>query len=334
MSTSHHSKTGILLSNLGTPAAPTSQAVRQYLADFLWDPRVIEIPRPLWWLILHGIVLRIRPRRSAALYKKIWTPAGSPLLVNSQKIKIALQHALDSQTGIHESNTQTEYHVALGMRYGNPSIKDALNELRTANVSRIIILPLYPQYSATTTASTFDAVAQVLKNWRAIPELQLIDNYHQHPAYISAIAAAIKNYWQQHGEEDYLLFSFHGLPKRCVTLGDPYQQQCYTTVQLVAAQLQLSAERFMVAFQSRFGAAEWLQPYCDKTLQNLPKQGHKKVAVICPGFAADCLETLEEIAQLNRQLFLDAGGEKFTYIPALNDSAAQILLLNKLIYHS
>lgn len=315
---------GILLTNLGTPTAPTTAAVRRYLAEFLADPRVVEIPRPLWWLILHGIVLRIRPRRSAALYRKIWTTEGSPLLVNSQRLTNALQ------TELANNNCK----VVLGMRYGKPAIAQALNELRAHAVKRIIILPLYPQYSAATTASTYDAVAATLKNWRAIPAIQLLNSYYDQPLYIAAIANSIRNYWQTHGQNDHLLFSFHGLPKRCIELGDPYQQQCYATAQLVAEKLQLALEHWSVAFQSRFGAAEWLQPYCDKTLQAMPTQGKKNVAVICPGFAVDCLETLEEIAQQYRTLFLQAGGESFNYIPALNDSTEQVALLKQLILTS
>lgn len=307
--------TGILLTNLGTPSAPTAKAVRKYLAEFLWDPRVVEIPRPLWWLILHGVVLRIRPKKSAKLYQQIWTATGSPLLVNSQRLADKLQKQLGDK-----------FKVALGMRYGEPSIASALEQLRQHKVDRVVVLPLYPQYSAATTASTFDAIAAVLKKWRYVPELNFMQQYFDHPDYIAAIADSIR---QQYKSDSHLLFSFHGLPKRCTDLGDPYQQQCQTTAQLVAAQLQLSSDKYSVVFQSRFGAAEWIKPYCDETLRNLPKQGIKNVTVVCPGFAVDCLETLEEIAQQNREIFLQAGGENFHYIPALNDSAAHVVMLAK-----
>lgn len=314
---------GVLVTNLGTPTAPTTAAVRTYLAEFLSDSRVVEIPRPLWWLILHGIVLRIRPKRSAALYQKIWTPEGSPLLVNSQKLVNALQ-----QKFVIENNNSIK--IVLGMRYGQPSIEQALQTLQQANCNKILVLPLFPQYSAATTASVFDAVAKVFRKWRALPELKMLTQYYKHPAYIAAIADSIQQHWQQHGQQ-HLLFSFHGLPQRCVELGDPYQQQCLATAQLVVEQLQLPQEKYSVVFQSRFGRAQWLQPYCDKTLQAMPAQGIKNVSVICPGFAVDCLETLEEINQLNREIFLNAGGEIFHYIPALNDSAMQANLLKAII---
>lgn len=309
--------TGILLANLGTPSAPTRKAVRKYLAEFLWDPRVVEIPRPLWWFILHGIVLRVRPKKSAKLYQQIWTAEGSPLLVYSQRLAVALQRQL-----------QDKAIVVLGMRYGEPSIENALNQLHEQRVDRIIVLPLYPQYSATTTASIFDAVAAAFKKWRYLPKLDFIQQYFDQPDYIQAITDSI---CQQYNPEHHLIFSFHGLPQRCVELGDPYQQQCQKTAELIAANLQLSKANYSVVFQSRFGAAEWLKPYCDVTLRELPKKGIKQVSVVCPGFAVDCLETLEEIAQQNREIFLQAGGEEFTYIPALNDSVAQVDILKKLI---
>lgn len=309
--------TGILLANLGTPSAPTHKAVRKYLAEFLWDPRVVEIPRPLWWFILHGIVLRVRPKKSAKLYQQIWTAEGSPLLVYSQRLVMALQKQL-----------QDKAVVVLGMRYGEPSIENALNQLHEQRVDRIIVLPLYPQYSATTTASIFDAVAAAFKKWRYLPKLDFVQQYFNQPDYIQAITDSI---CQQYNPEHHLIFSFHGLPQRCVELGDPYQQQCQKTAELIAANLQLSKANYSVVFQSRFGAAEWLKPYCDVTLRELPKQGTKRVSVVCPGFVVDCLETLEEIAQQNREIFLQAGGEEFAYIPALNDSVAQVDILKKLI---
>ncbi len=317
-------KIGVLLTNLGTPSAPTPNAVRRYLAEFLWDPRVVEIPRPLWWLILHGIILRTRPHRSAKLYQKIWTDQGSPLLANSHRLAGAVQQQIDLRSEI-------SFKIALGMRYGEPSIADALNNLRQQEIDRLLILPLYPQYSAATTASTFDAVSKTLQTWRRIPEITMISQYHVKPDYIAAIAASIQQQRTQISEPHHLLFSFHGLPQRFVDAGDPYQQQCHATVQKIAEKLQLSKEQWSIAFQSRFGKAQWLQPYCDKTLERLPAEGKKNVAVICPGFAVDCLETLEEIAMQNRDIFLAAGGENFHYIPALNHSAAHVDMLTQLI---
>lgn len=311
---------GILVTNLGTPASPTASALRKYLAEFLWDPRVVEIPRPLWWLILHGIVLRVRPKKSAQLYQKIWTPEGSPLLANSQK--------LVNQLNLQLTSLSTEFKVVLGMRYGNPSIAAALAELKQHDVKQIIVLPLFPQYSAATTASTFDAITETVKNWRYIPSIKFISHYFDHASYIDAMAENIR---AQHNSKHHLLFSFHGLPKRCIELGDPYQQQCQTTAKLIAEKLQLPPEQYSVAFQSRFGYAEWLQPYCDETLRSLPKQGIKRISVVCPGFAVDCLETLEEIAQQNREIFLNAGGETFHYISALNDTDTHAEFLTQLI---
>ena len=306
-------KTAVFLVNLGTPQAPTAKALRRYLAEFLWDPRVVEIPRPIWWIILNMFILPLRPRRSAKLYQKIWTPEGSPLLINSQKLAENLQKKLGDKT-----------RVVLAMRYGQPSIKSALDKMREQGIQHFIVIPLYPQYSAATNGSIFDAIAKQLKKWRHVPELYFLSNYYYLPSYIDAIAGSIENYWQEHGKDHYLLFSFHGIPKRNVQLGDPYQAECEATVKQVAEKLKLSATQYQLVFQSRFGPAEWLQPYCDETLKKLPSQGIKKVAVICPGFAVDCLETLEEIAEQNQELFLQAGGESYHYIPALNDSVEHI----------
>ncbi len=314
------SKIGILLVNLGTPDAPTPVALRRYLGEFLADPRVTELPRWLWWLILHGVILRIRPRRAAKKYQTIWTKNGSPLLSISQTQAKALAIALGDK-----------FTVALGMRYGNPSIAAGLEKLRQANSQRIVVLPLYPQYSGSTTGSTFDAVAEVLQTWRRVPDLGFISHYHDEPAYIQALVAHIKTYWAKHGIPDKLLFSFHGVPKRFVIAGDPYFDQCQKTAQLVAAQMNLSEEKWALVFQSRFGREEWLKPYTDHTLTALGKAGLKRVDVICPGFAADCLETLEEINQENRQVFLKAGGQEFHYIPALNDKSEHIQALVALL---
>ncbi|MFZ1827613.1 MAG: ferrochelatase [Candidatus Competibacteraceae bacterium] len=315
--------TGILLTNLGTPDAPTPSALRRYLAEFLWDSRVVEIPRLLWWLILHGVILRIRPARSAHKYQTIWTPDGSPLLAISRRQTAAL-------AAILKQCCPGPVRVALGMRYGNPSIATALSELRTAGAQRLLVLPLYPQYSAATTASTFDAVAAELRTWRWLPELRFIMQYHDDPAYLGALATHLRRARvEQPGER--LLFSFHGLPKRNLLAGDPYHCQCHKTARLVAERLGLAPEQWAVAFQSRFGRAEWLQPYTSALLTDWAQAGVKSVDVVCPGFAADCLETLEEIALENRQMFLDAGGERYRYLPALNDTPEHITALAGLI---
>lgn len=311
-------KVGILLTNLGTPDAPTASALRRYLGEFLADPSVTELPRWLWLPILHGIILQVRPKRSAKLYQKIWTAAGSPLLVTSQTQMTALTERLPVT-------------FALGMRYGRPSIAEGLAKLQQAQVHHIIIFPLYPQYSSATTGSTFKAISTVLKQWRWIPEIHFIADYHDHSAYIEALATSIQAYWQTHGQPEQLLFSFHGTPQRFSLAGDPYHQQCLTTAQLVASQLALPEHRWQVTFQSRFGREAWLQPYTDHTLQALAQQGTRRVDVICPGFAADCLETLEEIDQENRQLFLAEGGQTFHYIPALNASPAHIHALEAIL---
>lgn len=330
MSTS--AKIGILLVNLGTPSAPTPIAVKRYLSEFLSDPRVVQIPRLLWWPILHGIVLRVRPKRSAALYQKIWTQDGSPLLIHSQQLRQALQENLNKVFNVnHDDDSQHQVSVALGMRYGEPSIAQALATLQRNKPQHLIILPLYPQYSISTTASTFDAINKVLKNWRHIPEIQFISQYHQEASFLTAWTEHIKKHWLQSSEDNHLLFSFHGLPQRMVDAGDPYQQQCHTTAQAIAESLQLKPEQWGIVFQSRFGRAKWLTPYCDKTLQSMPQQGKKNVTVVCPGFAVDCLETLEEIAMQNRKIFLEAGGENFTYIPALNATEPHVKMLSKII---
>lgn len=315
---------GVLITNLGTPDAPTPDALRRYLGEFLWDPRVIEMPRPLWWLILHGIILRIRPRRAARAYESVWSAEGSPLLAISRRQAEALKQALSA-------SLPGPVKVALGMRYGNPSIASALEELRAANVRRLLVLPLYPQYSASTTASTFDAVADVLKGWRWLPDLRFVTHYHDHPAYLDALAASIRTHREQHPGEAKLLFSFHGLPKRYLLAGDPYHCECHATARLVADRLGLRAEDWQVAFQSRFGREEWLKPYTDHLLKSWGKAGIARVQVVCPGFSADCLETLEEIAEQNREFFLHAGGKQFEYIPALNDSAEHIGALAQIV---
>jgi len=316
-----------LLINLGTPAAPTSAAVRRYLAEFLWDPRVVEQPRALWWLVLHGIILPLRPRKVARNYARIWTKQGSPLLIHSQNQARALQAQLDA-------SCPERFQVSLAMRYGQPTIDHGLQQLQAAGARRLVVLPLYPQYSATTGGTAFDAVSQVLHSWRWVPDLRFIAHYHDEQTYIRALAASIREYWQQHGQADKLLFSFHGLPQRYFRAGDPYFCECHKTARLLAETLQLNAERWQLTFQSRFGREPWLQPYTDHTLRELARAGTRHVQVVCPGFSADCLETLEEIDEENRALFLNAGGERFDYIPALNDRPDHIDMMRQLIENS
>lgn len=310
-------KLGILLVNLGSPDAPTPSAVRRYLAQFLSDPRVIEANRFLWWFALHGIILRIRPSRAAKAYQKVWTDNGSPLVHISKLQTLAIQKKLE---------TRFRGHVIadLAMTYGNPSIESGLQALRKAGARRLLILPLYPQYSATTTAAVFDEVTRVLQGWRWLPDFRMINHYHDHPKYIEALASSIKKQWQENDRGELLLFSFHGIPVRYINHGDPYFCHCQKTARLVADKLALNPDEWKVVFQSRFGREPWLEPYCSVTLQGLPQSGIKKVDVVCPGFAADCLETLEEIQLENKALFIEAGGETFNYIPCLNDSQEHI----------
>ncbi len=313
--------------NLGTPDAPTKKALRVYLKEFLSDPRIVETPFPrwVWWLILNGVILNIRPKRSAAAYASIWDEVGpgSPLMAISKQQHRAIADYLQAEN--------IEVVTELAMRYGNPSIKHGLRQLKKQNVDRLLVLPLYPQYSASTTASIFDAVTAELQTWRLIPETRFINHYHDDPAYISALADSVQQHWQQHGQPDQLLMSFHGVPKRYLINGDPYHCECHKTGRLLAEQLGLNQDQYQVTFQSIFGREEWLKPYTMDTLKALPAAGHQHVQVICPGFAADCLETLEEIAVENKGYFTEAGGATFSYIPALNSSAQHIELLGQLI---
>jgi len=316
-------KTGVLIVNLGTPAAPTPSAVRHYLNEFLSDPRVIDKPRWLWWFILHGIILRIRPFKAAHAYKQVWTEQGSPLLTISQSQTQKLQSALTKK--------YKTVSVSLGMRYGSPSIASGLKQLQKDNVNNIIVLPLYPQYSATTTASTYDAIAQALKSWRYLPGIHFINHYHDNLLYIQALADSIRTCWNAKPQPDKLLMSFHGLPKSYLKAGDPYFCECQKTARLLAEELNLNHDEWAISFQSRVGVEEWLTPYTEKTLEEWGQQGIKSVDVVCPGFSADCLETLEEIDMQNRDVFLNAGGESYHYIPALNDSEKHIEMMLSLV---
>lgn len=305
-------KTAILYCNLGTPEAPTAPALRRYLAEFLGDGRVVEIPKAIWALILHGIILRVRPAKSAAKYASIWTAQGSPLLVHTQAQARGLQQAL----------TARGHHVVVrhAMRYGQPAIAAELDALRTEGTTRVLVLPAYPQYSGTTTASVFDAIYRWGLRMRHLPEMRFINRYHDDAGYIAALAAQVRRHWQQHGQGEVLVMSFHGVPERTLQLGDPYHCECMKTGRLLAEALGLPRSKVRITFQSRFGKAKWLEPYTEPTLIELAQQGIRKVDVVCPGFTADCLETLEEIQQEAREAFIHAGGESFQYIPCLNDS--------------
>src|SRR5574340_530931 len=305
-------KTGILLVNLGTPDAPTPKAVRAYLKEFLSDPRVVEMPRAIWWLILNAIILNTRPKKSAAKYASIWLKEGSPLRVYTEKQASLLQ-------GYLSQRTKAPYAVAHAMRYGNPSIPAVLRKLKEQSCQRILVEPIYPQYAASTTATVCDIVFDELKQMRNIPALRTIRNFHDDPGYIKALANSINDYWMRHGRPEKLLMSFHGLPKYTLEKGDPYHCECQKTARLLAEQLGLKPEQYAVSFQSRLGNAEWLKPYTAATLRELGRQKLKRLDVVCPGFVADCLETLEEIALEGKQEFLHAGGGEYHYIPCLND---------------
>jgi len=319
---------GVLLTNLGTPDDPSPGAVRRFLAEFLSDPRVIEAPRWRWWPILHGVILRIRPRPSAAAYRAVWSEQGSPLLAISRRQAEALSRRL---AGAFPAPLR----VALGMRYGRPGLTDALEELRGAGCDRLLVLPLYPQYSATTTASTFDAASAALSRWRWLPELRFVSHYHDDPGYVAALAASVREAWTRDGAPDRLLLSFHGIPERYFRAGDPYYCHCQKTARLLRERLgdRLGPERvpMTVAFQSRVGREAWLRPYTDEVLREWGREGAGRVDVLCPGFAADCLETLEEIAIRNREDFVAAGGGELRYLPALNDRRDHVDALADLV---
>jgi ferrochelatase len=304
----------VLLCNLGTPDAPTAPALRRYLAQFLADPRVVEIPRLVWLLILHGIILRVRPAKSAAKYATVWTPDGSPLKVWTEKQAKLLQGCL-GERGLR-------VRVAYAMRYGQPAIAATLDALKRDGVRRVLVLSAYPQYSGATTASVIDDVARWALQTRHVPELRFVNRYHDDAGYIAALAQSVREHWQREGRGDKLVMSFHGMPERTLHLGDPYHCECLKTGRLLAEALGLKDGEWLVTFQSRFGKAKWLEPYTEPSLVKLAQGGLKSVNVICPGFSADCLETLEEIDQEAREAFLAAGGAQFSYIPCLNDHPA------------
>ena len=305
--TPESNKTGVLLVNLGSPDAPTTSALRRYLREFLSDPRVVNIPRFIWWLILNCLVLPFRPGKSVKAYRKIWTEQGSPLVVNSTCLGKEIAVQLDDSI-----------QVAVAMRYGKPSIGSKLDTLKKDQIRRLIVLPLYPQYSSTTTASVFDETFALLSQWEQLPALNFINDYHLNFAYIQAVANSITDFWNQYTRGEILLMSFHGLPANSLKLGDPYFHQCHASASLIAEKLGLHEKRWQIVFQSRFGKAEWLKPYCVEVLQQLPQQGIKKIDIVCPGFSVDCLETLEEIAITNKKVFIQAGGQSYQYISALN----------------
>lgn len=315
---------GVLLINLGTPDEPTHGAVRRYLREFLSDPRVVELPRALWLLVLYIVILPFRPSRSARAYQKIWTDQGSPLLRISEDIASSLQEKLSQRFA-------GPVHAQLGMSYGRPSIPAALDRLYAEGAKRIVVLPLYPQYSSTTTGSVFDATTAMLSQRRWVPELRFINHYHDSPGYIAALAASVTDHWDQHGRGDKLLLSFHGIPKQTLINGDPYHCQCLKTARLLANSLQLDDEDWLFAFQSRLGRGEWLRPYADETIAELGRGGLGNLDVLCPGFAADCLETLEETAMQNRDIFRESGGGDPRYIPALNARDDHVAFLARLI---
>jgi ferrochelatase len=319
---------GVVLVNLGTPESPTPDAVRRYLAEFLSDPRVVEIPRLVWKVILHGIILRVRPKKSAHAYASVWTDQGSPLRAISQ----ALTQKVEEQLARRVPGPVS---VVLAMRYGNPAIDPVLRQLQEQGMERLLVLPLYPQYSGATTGSVADAVFASLSRWRWVPELRFMGAYHDDPDFILAVADSIRSCRESHGQGDKLLISFHGMPRATLTAGDPYFCHCHKTARLIAEELGLEEAQWEMAFQSRFGRAAWLQPYVVERLETLPSEGVRHLTVVCPGFASDCLETLEEIAMQGRDSFIAAGGERFDYVPALNSDAAHVdLQVSRILQHA
>lgn len=317
---------GVLLVNLGTPDDCDIKSVKKYLKQFLSDPRVVEANPIIWWLFLNIVLLNTRPKKTAAAYQAIWTKEGSPLLKISERQSRALQHELDRQYG------KSNYVVELGMTYGKPSIPSAMQNLKQAGCNKLIVLPLYPQYSGSTTAAVFDVVASELKTWRQIPELRTINSYYDHHAYIDALALSVENYWAKNVQAEKLIMSFHGIPEEYIDNGDSYYFECQQTAKLLAERLNLKEDQWMLTFQSRVGPKQWLKPYTDHSLKDLAsKQNVKSVQLICPGFSVDCLETLEEIAMENKETFLSNGGEQYDYIPCLNDDTNHINMMQDLV---
>ncbi|GAB5413273.1 MAG: ferrochelatase [Congregibacter sp.] len=321
---SSEGRIGVLLTNLGTPEAPEKQALKPYLKQFLSDPRVVEVPRLLWWFILNGIILNVRPARSAEAYRTVWTERGSPLLLHTKDQSDALAQRMEAA---YEGRVIVDF----AMRYGQPSVESAVQSLIDRGARQLVVLPLYPQYSGPTTGSTFDALAADFSKRRWLPDLQFIASYHDQPGYIAAIAQSVRDHWAEHGRADKLLFSYHGEPRRYLDEGDPYHCQCHKTTRLVAEALGLEEGEYLSSFQSRFGREEWLKPYTDETLKELARGDMSSVQVVCPGFSSDCLETIEEIGEENRDYFLEAGGERYEYIPCLNATAAHIDFLQALV---
>lgn len=319
-----NSNVGVLLVNLGTPSAPTARAVSSFLREFLSDSRVVDLSPILWWFILNGVIVPLRSGKVARNYREIWHSEGSPLLVNSLLQRDKLQLLLNQEQ-------KNSFVVELGMTYGQPSISSGLKKLRDQGIRKFLIFPLYPQYTATTTAAVFDAVNRELAMWSWLPELRFVNHYADEPLYINAVVESIQTYWTQHQRGNILLISFHGIPERYFHQGDPYYCYCHKTARLIAEKLGLSEDQWRMVFQSRFGREPWLKPYCDQTLRDLPREGKRNVDIICPGFSADCLETLEEINIRNRAVFTQAGGEVYHYIPALNDSPQHLHALMEII---
>jgi len=317
-------RTAVLLANLGTPEAPTAGALRPYLKQFLWDPRVVEIPRPAWWLILNGIILNTRPAKSAHKYATVWTEEGSPLKVHTGKQATLLaRHLAERGRG--------DVVVDYAMRYGQPSIPSVLDALRAGNCTRILVVPMYPQYAASTTASVTDEAARRLLGWRNLPEMRFIRSFCDHPGYIAALAASIRQHWAQNGEPEKLIMSFHGVPRFTLDKGDPYHCECHKTARLLTEALGIDPARALLTFQSRFGKAEWLQPYTQPTIEQLARDGVRKIDVVCPGFVADCLETIEEIGMECRDAFLAQGGRDYALIPCLNERDEWIAALGDIV---
>ncbi len=317
-------KIGVLITNLGTPQAPTKAALKPYLKEFLSDPRVVEVPRLIWWFILNGVILNIRPKRSAEAYASVWSEQGSPLMVHTKAQAEALAKRCATE---FDDNVVVEF----AMRYGEPSVSGTIDRMLSQGVRKLLVLPLYPQYSASTVASTFDAVAHDFVKRRWLPDFRFVSHYHDRPDYIQAVADKIQQHWQHYGRADKLILSYHGVPKRYLDSGDPYHCECHKTSRLIAEALGLEQSEYMTTFQSRFGREEWLKPYTDETLKGLPAEGVKSVQVVCPGFSADCLETIEEIGEENRDYFMEAGGERYEYIPALNSEPEHINMLFGLV---